>query len=343
MTFNKKYIKFTLISVLTLFIVSGWGNKEQTAEAQAKKKMVLRMGGAHPVDSFATKASESFCKKIKERTNGRIEIQFYPAQQLGDYTQMYEELIRGSIDIGHIYVPDQYDTRLSVNYLPYLGSTYTEVKKVFSSGSYLSNKIAEIHETKRVKFLGFYGEGFTGVATSKEITEPTNYSVDKGLLVRVPPLAGFKFAAEDMGFRTTTIPFAETYTALQTGVADGWVGGSPMLQYLWFRDVIKYFYLYNDHFDTSSMLISSKCWKSLSPEDQIIIKQAAEEECAESFDLAKANNEKYIKLLKEMGIKIIDFNPNEKNSILQHCREVTWDRLKEKYTEEIIEALRKNI
>jgi len=45
-------------------------------------------------------------------------------------------------------------------------------------------------------------------------------------------MAVFRMIADDQGFQTVSVPFAELYTALQIGVADGWSGGAAMVNYL---------------------------------------------------------------------------------------------------------------
>ena len=43
-------------------------------------------------------------KEVSAKSNGRIDIKIFPANQLGDYTLVYEELIRGTIDMALISV-----------------------------------------------------------------------------------------------------------------------------------------------------------------------------------------------------------------------------------------------
>ena len=318
----------------------GQGKKEEPAQSgEEPQKLNLRLATQHPVEHMATKSAEKIKEKIEKETNGRITITIYPANQLGDYTQVYEEIIRGSIDIAHISVPDQFDARLSIGFLPYIGRDYEEISKVFAAGSYLSNEVSKLHEALGVKFLGYYGEGFGGIGCTKMPTDPANFNVDKGLLVRVPPIDAFKLAAEDLGFRTTTIPYAETYSALQTGIADGWVGGPPNLNYMWFRDVINVFLQYNNSFESTSYVMNLKLWNSLSPEDQKIVADAFSEQCAESYSLAEADDKLHREKLKEAGIEVVEFSPEELGSFAQHIREVTWPKLAKNFTEELVNGL----
>ncbi|ATW27023.1 TRAP transporter substrate-binding protein DctP [Candidatus Formimonas warabiya] len=333
---------FLCLVVLASLIGIGCGaaKNEEPAQGGEEQKLTLRLATQHPVEHMATKSAEKIKEKIEKETNGRITVTVYPANQLGDYTQIYEEIMRGTIDMAHISVPDQFDARLSIGFLPYIGRDYAEIEKVFTQDSYLYNEVSKMHEKLGVKFLGYYGEGFGGIGCAKMPQDPVNFNADKGLLVRVPPMDVFKLAAEDLGFRTTTIPYAETYSALQTGVADGWVGGPPNLNYMWFRDVIKVFLQYNNSFESTSYLMNLKLWNSLSPEDQKIIADAFGEQCKESFTLAEQEDKMYRDKLKEEGIEVVEFSPDELKAMADHVREVTWPKLTKNLTEELVNGLK---
>ena len=257
-----------------------------TANA-AEKKVRIRVASQYAEDHPATKALEQFKSKIEKETDGRISIRLYPANQLGDYTQIYEELRRGTIEMGLISVPSQFDTRLEVTYLHYLATNYDEARKIYARGSVLFNAMDKLHNALDVKFLGFNVEGFGGLGLTKKPDNMRSATADKGILLRVPPMAVFKQTADDEGFKTVSVPFAELYTALQTGVADGWSGGPAIVNYLQFRDVIKYFVVNNNFFENTSYLMSDKTWASLSPEDQKLISDAVADLSMKSFDIAE--------------------------------------------------------
>lgn len=53
------------------------------------------MAGQYAPDHSTTKLQYKFKEIVEAESNGEIEIKVYPANQLGDYTQVYEELRRG--------------------------------------------------------------------------------------------------------------------------------------------------------------------------------------------------------------------------------------------------------
>jgi len=79
----------------------------------------------------------------------------------------------------------------------------------------------ELNNRLGVKLGGFFIEGMIGTATTKPANQPLDPSVKKGVLIRVPNMDVYKLGAEAQGYRTVTIPYADVYQALQTGVAEG--------------------------------------------------------------------------------------------------------------------------
>ncbi len=322
-----------ILSLLALPLFAG-GSKEEGA-----KKVTLKMAGQYAPDHSTTKLQYKFKELVEKQSNGEIEVKVYPANQLGDYTQVYEELRRGTIDLATISVPSQFDPRLDVTYLHYLAMNYKEAEKVYARGSAMFSIMEELHGNLDVKFLGFNVEGFGILGLTKMPTDIKDPTKPKNILLRVPPMAVFKITADDQGFQTVSVPFAELYTALQTGVADGWSGGPAMVNYVQFGDVIKYVLMNNNFFENTSYLMSQKVWNSLSPAHQKVIADASAQISKESLKVAENNDKIYPPKFKEKGIEVINMSDAELKTWADHCRKVTWPKLEERLTKEVIDRL----
>ena len=306
--------------------------------AQAEK-VKLRLAGQYAPEHTTTVLMKEFAKIVKDRSNGEIEVKVYPASQLGDYTQIFEELRRGTIDMATISIPSQFDTRLEAVYLHYLAMNYEEARRIYAPGSKMFKLIEEVNDGLGVKFLAFNIEGFGGFGTTKLPDNLDDPAGRKNVLMRVPPMAVFQIPCDDEGFQTVSIPFAELYTALQTGIADGWSGGPAMVNYVQFRDVIKYFIACNNFMESNSYMMSKQVWDKLSPEHQKIIQDAALEISAKSFDLAEADDAKYIVELEKAGINVVKFTPEQLQAWADLCRKVTWPKMESRLTKPVIDDL----
>ena len=309
--------------------------------AQAEK-VKLRLAGQYAPEHTTTVLMKEFAKIVKDRSNGEIEVKVYPASQLGDYTQIFEELRRGTIDMATISIPSQFDTRLEAVYLHYLAMNYEEARRIYAPGSKMFKLISEVNDGLDIKFLAFNIEGFGGFGTTKLPDNLDDPAGRKNTLMRVPPMAVFQIPCDDEGFQTVSIPFAELYTALQTGIADGWSGGPAMVNYVQFRDVIKYFIACNNFMESNSYMMSKQVWDKLSPEHQKIIQDAALEISAKSFDLAESDDAEYLVKLEQAGVKVIKFSPEQLEAWAALCRKVSWPKMEERLTKPVIDDLLKD-
>jgi TRAP-type C4-dicarboxylate transport system substrate-binding protein len=279
---------------------------------------------------------------VSEKSGGRIEIKVYPANQLGDYTLVHQELIKGTIDMALISTPGDIDPRMNFVYINGYCAGYNQLEDIFKPGNWAFNKMDELNQNLGVKFLGFNVEGFIGIASTKPIIEPLNPKVDKGVLCRVPNMAPYKLGAEAMGYRTVTIPYSDLYTALQTGVADAVDGLPPAATYTILKDVTKYWYQLNYSIENESYMMSMKTWSKLSADDQKIISDAVAAVAAKSITIAKQDDERYMQLMREQGIETHTYSEAELLPI-QQAVAATWptlaDIMTKPFMDEFVEAM----
>ena len=165
----------------------------------AAAEVTLRFAGQFPEEHSATKLMREIAEGVRTRTRGRVNIEVYPDNLLGDYTIIYEDLMRGAIDMALISIPSHFDPRLELVYLNAFVD-HNVVRRNVRLDSWLSQKMDEYNTRLGVKLLGFNVEGLTGIASVKPINSPLDPKADKGLLVRIPPMHVYKSAIEAQGY-----------------------------------------------------------------------------------------------------------------------------------------------
>lgn len=316
--FKKVFFVMTLVFLAVLWSV-------QVASA---KPLLLRIGGQVPVDQMGSIAINEIAKEIMEKTKGAIEVRTYPASQLGDYTLMYEELMRGDLDMAMITAPTHVDTRFVLPWMPYIATGWKDAKRVFDKNGWLVKTMTVAHKEKGVVFLGFFVNGFGGIGSTKPIQNVLEPIADKKIILRSSPVIQSRLFAEALHFQSVTIPYAELYVSLQTGVADGWQGGNPAYNYTGFRDVIKYYYQLNNEVNADQVLVSEITWQKLTPEQQKIVVDAVERQNAKSIELAEAEDQRYINLMKDAGITVYIYTEKDLAKTAEHVRKVVWKQLR---------------
>ncbi|MFA7660921.1 MAG: hypothetical protein WCX60_06970, partial [Anaerovoracaceae bacterium] len=96
----------------------GGGGNGEPAEYSADNPITLRLASDAPTEHIATGLNNDACAMVEERTEGRVKIQYFGAGGLGDYNTVYEEVVRGTIDLAQITIPEAIDPRLGAPYLP---------------------------------------------------------------------------------------------------------------------------------------------------------------------------------------------------------------------------------
>lgn len=312
------------------------------ASGFAAPEVTLKLAGQSPTDHPATILMNEVAQEIAEKSNGRIEVKVYPASQIGDYELVYEEMIRGTIEMACTSVPSQFDPRLELVYINGYVQGYDDVRRLFTKDGWIFKKMKELNANLGVRLLGFYIEGMIGTGTTKPAREPLDPTVDKGVLVRVPNMDVYKLAAEAMGYRTVTIPYSDVYQSLQTGVVDG-VNGYPVAAAAtMLGDVLEHWYMTNYSVEVLNFMISEQVWQKLSSEDQKIIQETVEAATVKSIDRAAENDEKYMQMMREKGIEVHTYEPEELTALAEACQS-TWTQLEDKMTKELIDEFRKNV
>jgi len=305
--------------------------------------VVLRFAGQSPPEHVGTKTMQAMAKEIGEATKGRVEVKVYPANQLGNYSLVMEEMIRGTIDMSMMSIASEFDPRLELVYINGYVSGYSEAKKVFDPDAWLPKKLDELLRPLGVRLIGSYIEGMIGIASTKPLVEPLNPKVDKGVIARTPNMDVYALGARAMGFRPITIPYSDVYQSMQTGVCEAADGYPVAAAYTILGDVMKYWYHTNYSMEYLAIMFSQKSWDKLTAEDQQAIQAIAKKYTLKSIDDAEKEDNRYMSLMEKKGIKVFKYTEEELRPIKEACV-ATWDELgKRGMTRELMTEFKNNL
>lgn len=245
----------------------------------------------------------------------------------------------GSIDMAHTTPVETYNSKMSASMLPYLGSSYEELSRMYDPDNYLFQQISEAQDKIGLHFLGFFCEGFNGFGMKTALKDPATPGTDKGVVVRSPGATIYSKGAKGLGFRTSSIAYSDTYTAIQTGVVDGWLGGPANLNYLYFRDVINTFYDYHYNQESTLIYMNKNRYESLLPQDQEAIDRILREECAGAVKSAEEDDTKYKDMLRDAGIEVYEFTDEERAAMADYVRTNIWPEFAESFGQDFLDDL----
>ncbi|MCH2338570.1 MAG: TRAP transporter substrate-binding protein DctP [Pseudomonas sp.] len=304
----------------------------------------LRLTHLFRVESDAGQAAQTFADEVKARSNGRIEITVYPASQLGDWTETHGLLMQGAIDIGLQPLTTNFDRSLAIAWFPYIAPTYEEAKVAYSRGGFASDIVDELMQKQGLRLLGVFGDGMGGAGFTKQVSNPATPGEDKKLRIRVwPGGTTHRVLMEKMGFQVATVPWAELYTGMQTGVVDGQIGGSSEMTLTNFKDITKTWVQYNDHLELAWFVMNAQRLQSLPEEDQKLLLDVAQEISSKRFDEVQAADERQLQALEAAGATVVRLTPEELQQMAAFTREHVWPLIAEELGDEVMGKLRKGL
>jgi len=328
--------KSSSILIIILLIVSLLSLFGDAAEAPTYHWKIQHI---RPIGTTIDKDVNWLVDQIKERSNGRIIIDIFPASQLGDYTVVQERVGMGDVEMQLACLGTAMDIGLMIQSLPYIVSTWEEAKELYATGSPLMNVVDELLNKQNLKLISGWPCYFGGICLTKSPPSPADPDVPKNIKIRVPPQKSFELNAEALGYLATPIAWSEAFTSLQTGIVDGAIGAGAEGYYANFRDLAKYYLALNDHFEMWYFYMNLDLWNSLSKEDQQLIQEVASELEKRRFAIAEEEEQANMQRLRDYGIEVITFTDEELARFAKKAREYVWPRVREDIGPEIMDKV----
>ena len=150
---NKKLLRVVVGVCLLLLLMSLPFVADRSESQTGEKTYRWKFADYSPAGSPSVMASKHFAKRVSDASNGRIVIDIYDSQVLGDWTSTFEEVKRGTIQMSMTLFPPSFDQRYELMALPYLVSNYKQVETALSPTGLLYRTTCEISEQGGIKSL----------------------------------------------------------------------------------------------------------------------------------------------------------------------------------------------
>ncbi|WNN48745.1 TRAP transporter substrate-binding protein [Siccibacter colletis] len=292
-------MKFKLLPTLAGLCLSG----ATLLIPAAVNAQVIKAADVHPQGYPNVVAVQNMGEKLKQQTNGDLEIKVFPGGVLGDEKQMIEQAQMGAIDIIRVsmapvaaILPD-----IEVFTLPYVFRDEDHMHKVIDGdiGKSIGEKLTN-NPKSRLVFLGWMDSGTRNLITRDPIVKPEDLQ-GKKIRVQGSPVALATLKA--MGANSIAMGVSEVFSGMQTGVIDGAENNPPTFVAHNYLPVAKNYTL-SGHFITPEMLLYSKVkWDKLSADQQQKILTLAREAQAEQRTLWNAYNTDALAKMKAGGVQ----------------------------------------
>lgn len=273
------------------------------------------------------RGAEEWARLVKERTEGRINVKWYPGSSLvgGETTREFTALRQGTIDFNVSSVINwaPHVKQLNVFLLPFLVPDDAAFDALI--GGAVGKELFGIVEKQGVVPLAWGENGAREISNSKrEIRKPEDL---KGLKFRVVGSPIFNDIYTALGANPTQMTFADAQPALQSGAVDG--QENPISLFVGAKMGAlnqKYLTRWNYVNDPLVFAVSAKTWESWSPADREIVRQAAIDAAkAEIADTRKGLSKTDDALVKQViagGTQVTVLTPAEQQAFAAATRSV---------------------
>ena len=301
---RRKFLSHASKITVGALSVSLFGNAAFAQSAEFKLKYANNLPAIHPMNIRAKEAADA----IRKETNGRVDIQIFPSNQLGSDTDMLSQVRSGAIDFFTIsgLILSTLVPMASVNGIGFAFNDYQQVWPAMDGdlGAFIR---AHIEKANLHPFEKIWDNGFRQItSSSRPIATPADL---KGFKIRVPvsPLWTSLFKAFDAA--PASINFSEVYSALQTKIVEGEENPLAVIQTAKLYEVQKYCSMTNHMWDGFWFLASGKTWARLPKDLQAVVaKHINAAALNERDDIRRLNNSLEVEL-KTKGLVFNTINP----------------------------------
>lgn len=210
---------------------------------------------------------------IDERTSGRLQIRVFHSRQLGEEKETIEQTRVGAIDLNRTNVAliGTFVPSMNVLAMPFLFRSIDHLQKVLDGP--IGTEILDSFEPYGFVGLTFYDSGARSIYNS---VRPVRSLADlKGLRIRVQQSEQMSDMIRALGAEPVELPYGQVLTGLSTRLIDGAENNWPSFITTGHYKYASFYTLTEHAMSPEVLVMSLKAWRSLSPEDQKLFRDAA--------------------------------------------------------------------
>lgn len=289
------------------------------AFAQFKERTIKLTNGVnedHPAGLGVKKMQEV----LDAKTGGKIKLATFWGGAAGGDLQATQALRAGTQEmvctsssplVGIV-------KELGVFDLPFLFASEKEADAVLDgpAGQYFNKKLEEAGLVN----LAYWENGFRNLTNSKKpVTKVEDFD---GIKVRVMQNNIFLDTFKTLGTNAVPMAFGEVFTALETKTIDGQENPFVTIETSKFNEVQKYLSVTRHAYTPFLLLYSKKLWDTLSPQEQAVLREAAQEGAKVERAANRELNAKSLASLRAKGMQVNEVSAAEQRRMFDKVKPV---------------------
>lgn len=272
-------------------------------EKEAAESYLIKLSHGCPESDPTHLAAVKFKELAEEYTNGRVEVQIFPNNQLGSEQEVAQDLRMGTLEAEILYTGNLQPLAPSVGVLmlPYMFTTNEEVWKAMDAiHDELNNRVIDEAD---VRILGYLEKGFRVLTNSKKPVETLQDL--KGLKIRVSKVAIAIETFKSWGLEPIPMAWDEVFSALQQGVIHGQENPYTAVLSTKFYEIQKYITEIHYMIWSGPLIISEKFFQGLPKDIQDALVKAGKDTAAYEREISMEMTVQAKKELADKGMILL--------------------------------------
>jgi len=277
--------------------------------AAASAASMMKIAHVVPPGDPRDIAANQVADIMKQSTSCDMRAQVYPSGQLGGSTDLIEGMQLGTIEA--VVLPGSF----LVGFQPIMGlmdfpyfwpRDLDKLLKVQSSDAV--RKMLDSTSEKGVYSMAIWHTGYKQWTANKPLRTPADY---KGVRARVMPSKILVAQQKALGMTPVTMPFPETYNALQSGAISAQENPISTTYVMKFYEVQKDLMMTN-HGNLDQVFMVSKRWyDGLSDDCQADLTKAVEKGSKTVVEKTEELEKTGLASMKQAGVDVIDLDEDQ--------------------------------
>jgi tripartite ATP-independent transporter DctP family solute receptor len=292
----KLFKTLTLAAAAAALLAAG------AAQAQVK----LRYAHVGVANAPQTIYADEVAKLVKERTNGRVEIQVFANSQLGGVGEMVDGIKAGAIAMGHHDFASlgKILPNTAVFNAPFIYRDPGHALRATDprSSDALKAINAELVQKGGMRIVGSFFQGTRHLTSKEKVLSPADM---RGKKYRGVPVKLWSSMITGMGAVATPVEVSELATALATGLVVGQENPLPNIFNLKLHEVQKFVMLTGHMQSVLSVFVNERIWQGIPAADRKIIEDTMAEVGQKTLDWDRESADRYRRDLEARGMTFI--------------------------------------
>jgi len=293
------------LTLKTLATVGAFAVGAMTVLGSTAVQAQQKLKWAHVYETSEPYHTESVwaADEIKKRSNGKFDIQVFPASTLGKETDINQGLTLGTVDMiisGPSFAARSYP-RFGIAYYPFIFRDGDHLI-AYSKSPVFQEMVNEFRTKTGIQVTAYTYYGARHTTAQKPFT---NCEGMKGLKIRVPDVPAYTATPKSCGANPTPIAFAEVYLALQNGTVEAQENPLTTIEAKKFFEVQKAIMLTGHIVDGLTTQIAPHVWNKLSADEKKLFTDVTQAAAVRATAKIKAREAELVDEFKKKGLQIV--------------------------------------